>query len=109
MATTVITLHIPEPKIRKNRPKPSKAHRDKSKYSRKTKHKPPVEGALFLYGDPLAWRRIFHASKCRIESDILMRQLSDTIRKGASHGFFRQGRAHLYPLRLYPVFRIGGR
>ena len=44
MAKIVMTLLIPDPKIRKPRTKAVQKHKDKSKYTRKTKHKAPEWG-----------------------------------------------------------------
>jgi hypothetical protein len=46
MSKIVMSLHLPEPKIRKRAVRAVQKHRDKSKYTRKQKHKaigfPPV-------------------------------------------------------------------
>lgn len=44
---TVMVLVIPEPKVRKATAKAARPHKDKTKYSRKAKHKAPAWG-LFL-------------------------------------------------------------
>ena len=41
MGKIVMTLHLPEPKVRKQSAKAVQYHKDKSKYSRKAKHKGP--------------------------------------------------------------------
>lgn len=41
MSKIIMTLHIPEPKVRKKAVKAVQKHKDKSKYNRKTKHKAP--------------------------------------------------------------------
>ncbi len=41
MAKIIMTLHLPEPKVRKKWAKAVRYHRDKSKYCRKEKHKGP--------------------------------------------------------------------
>ena len=47
MSKVVFTLPIPEPKVRKTSVKASQTHRDKTKYTRKNKHKAPY-GAFFM-------------------------------------------------------------
>nr|DAV75461.1 MAG TPA: hypothetical protein [Caudoviricetes sp.] len=41
MGKIVMTLHLPEPKVRKQSAKAVQYHKDKSKYCRKAKHKGP--------------------------------------------------------------------
>ena len=41
MGKIVITLRLPDPKVRKKTAKAGQYHRDKSKYFRKVKHKGP--------------------------------------------------------------------
>lgn len=44
MGKTVMTLVIPDPKVRKPQPKAAQKHKDKTKYTRKVKHKAPDWG-----------------------------------------------------------------
>jgi hypothetical protein len=41
MGKIVMTLHLPEPKVRRKTAKAVQYHKDKSKYCRKAKHKGP--------------------------------------------------------------------
>lgn len=41
MSKIIMTLHIPESKLRKKQTRPVQQHKDKSKYTRKSKHKAP--------------------------------------------------------------------
>jgi len=41
MGKIVMTLHLPEPKVRKKTAKAGQYHKDKAKYCRKAKHKGP--------------------------------------------------------------------
>lgn len=44
MAKIIMTLVIPDPKVRKPQAKAVQKHRDKTKYTRKVKHKAPEWG-----------------------------------------------------------------
>lgn len=49
MSKTIMIIELPEPKVRKQHAPPAKAHRKKTTYSRKRKHKNrPDEGAFFI-------------------------------------------------------------
>ena len=51
MSKILIRLHLPEPKVRKKTVKIEQQHKDKSKYSRKAKHKSPWESSgAFVMG-----------------------------------------------------------
>ena len=60
MGKTVMTLVIPEPKVRKPQPKAAQKHKDKTKYTRKVKHKAPewgpfhADGVIFYRGCTVA-------------------------------------------------------
>ncbi len=41
MSKTIMVLHLPEAKVRKKTAKAVQHHKDKTKYSRKAKHKGP--------------------------------------------------------------------
>lgn len=41
MSKILMRLHLPEPKVRKATAKAEQKHKDKSKYTRKVKHKGP--------------------------------------------------------------------
>ena len=51
MSKTVMTLHLPEPKIRKRAVRAVQKHRDKSRYTRKRKHKAADTPAAFALID----------------------------------------------------------
>lgn len=44
---TVMVLVLPEPKVRKATARAERPHRDKTKYTRKVKHKAPDYGGFF--------------------------------------------------------------
>jgi hypothetical protein len=48
MSRIIMTLRLPEPKIRKRAVRAVQQHRDKSKYTRKQKHKATNFGGLML-------------------------------------------------------------
>ena len=54
MSKIIMQLHLPEPKVRKRAVRAVQKHRDKSKYTRKRKHKATDPGGLFTYSRPLA-------------------------------------------------------
>ena len=41
MSKIIMTLHLPEPKVRRKTAKAVQSHKDRSKYTRKVKHKGP--------------------------------------------------------------------
>jgi len=49
MGKIIMRLHLPEPKIRKRTVKAVQKHKDKTKYTRKCKHKATEIGGLMLY------------------------------------------------------------
>jgi hypothetical protein len=51
MSKIVMTLHLPEPKVRKRAVRAVQKHRDKSKYTRKTKHRATDNGGLLFCGN----------------------------------------------------------
>jgi len=52
MSKIVMTLHLPEPKTRKRAVRAVQKHRDKSKYTRKQKHKAIGFGGLMFCAMP---------------------------------------------------------
>jgi hypothetical protein len=48
MSKIVMTLRLPEPKIRKRAVRAVQKHRDKSKYTRQQKHRATETGGLML-------------------------------------------------------------
>ena len=51
MSRIIMTLRLPEPKIRKRAVRAVQKHRNKSKYTRKQKHKATSFGGLMLCGE----------------------------------------------------------
>ena len=50
MSRIIMTLRLPEPKLRKRAVRAVQKHRDKSKYTRKQKHKAASFGGLMFLG-----------------------------------------------------------
>jgi len=64
MGKIIMLLHLPEPKIRKRAVKAVQKHKDKTKYTRKHKHKATDFGGLMLYKVPAQTPKFcFYASR----------------------------------------------
>ena len=67
MSKIIMLLHLPEPKIRKRAIKAVQKHKDKTKYTRKCKHKATEIGGLTVFK---FWRTIKKQPNSRLSPQV---------------------------------------